>query len=136
MFRTLRARCAPPLPMASVLTLLALCLAAPSAAAQSNAELQAELERERAARKALEARVAQLETLFGTMQPDPLELQLLGSHGLAATSYPDLLALVADGTLDPARLVRDSVGLEEAARRLPELDRPGGGAGGMTVIRP
>ena len=64
------------------------------------------------------------------------ELRLLGSHGLAASSYPDLLALVADGTLDPGRLVRDHVDLDEAARRVVDLDRPGGGAGGMTVIHP
>ena len=30
------------------------------------------------------------------------ELQLLGSHGMPASDYPEMLARVADGTLDPA----------------------------------
>lgn len=64
------------------------------------------------------------------------ELQVLGSHGLSATSYPALLARVADGTYAPQRLLRDEVGLEEAVRRLVALDTPGAGAGGVTVIRP
>ncbi len=65
-----------------------------------------------------------------------LELQLLGSHGLAAASYPELLGWVAEGRVDPGLLLRDVVDLDEAARRLVTLDRPGGGAGGVTVIRP
>jgi len=78
MFRTLRALGTIPLPAASLLTLLVICAAAPPATAQTNAELQAELARERAARQALEARVAQLESFFGQMQPDSLEMQLRG----------------------------------------------------------
>lgn len=73
---TLRATGTFPQPTACVLALLALCASGPPAAAQTNAELQAELARERAARQALEARVAQLESLFGNMQTDPLEIQL------------------------------------------------------------
>jgi alcohol dehydrogenase len=65
-----------------------------------------------------------------------LELQLLGSHGMPASDYPELLALIADGTLDPGRLIRDRIGLAEAGHRLAALGLPGGGAGGMTVIRP
>ena len=64
------------------------------------------------------------------------ELRVLGSHGLSARSYPALLALVTDGTLDPGRLVRDRIGLDEAAARLPGLSAPGSGAGGVTIIRP
>ncbi len=64
------------------------------------------------------------------------ELQLLGSHGMPASDYPELLARVADGTLDPGRLVRDRIGLAEAGPRLATLGQPGAGAGGMTVIRP
>jgi hypothetical protein len=78
MFRTLRATGAPRMPMASVLTLLVLCATGSPTTAQDNAELRAELAAERAARQALEARVAQLESLFGNMAPDPLELQLRG----------------------------------------------------------
>ncbi|HET6939858.1 MAG TPA: alcohol dehydrogenase catalytic domain-containing protein [Nocardioides sp.] len=64
------------------------------------------------------------------------ELQLLGSHGMPASAYPELLDRVADGTLDPGRLLRDRIGLAEAGARLAALGQPGAGAGGMTVIRP
>ncbi|MEN8706262.1 MAG: alcohol dehydrogenase catalytic domain-containing protein [Nocardioides marinisabuli] len=64
------------------------------------------------------------------------ELQVLGSHGLSATGYPELLALVADGTLRPDQLLRDRVGLAEGARRLAALGEPGAGAGGATVVLP
>jgi alcohol dehydrogenase len=64
------------------------------------------------------------------------ELQLLGSHGMPASDYPEMLALVADGTLDPGRLLRDRIGLAGAGPRLAALGLPGAGAGGMTVIRP
>ncbi len=65
-----------------------------------------------------------------------LELQLLGSHGMAAGDYPELLALVADGTLAPQRLLRDRIGLADAGSRLAALGGPGAGVGGVTVIRP
>ena len=64
------------------------------------------------------------------------ELQLLGSHGMPASDYPEMLARIADGTLDPGRLLRDRIGLAEAGPRLAALGLPGAGAGGMTVIRP
>ena len=64
------------------------------------------------------------------------ELQLLGSHGMAASAYPEMLALIADGTLRPDLLLRDRIGLAEAAVRLAALGEPGAGAGGVTVIRP
>ena len=64
------------------------------------------------------------------------ELQLLGSHGMPASDYPELLARVADGSLDPGRLLRDRIGLAEAGPRLAALGEPGAGAGGITVIRP
>ncbi|CAN5373118.1 zinc-dependent alcohol dehydrogenase family protein [soil metagenome] len=65
-----------------------------------------------------------------------LELQLLGSHGMAAQHYPELLGLVADGTLAPQRLLRERIGLDQAGERLAGLGRPGAGVGGVTVIRP
>jgi len=64
------------------------------------------------------------------------ELRLLGSHGMPASDYPEMLARIADGTLDPGRLLRDRIGLAEAGPRLAALGRPGAGAGGITVIRP
>ena len=43
------------------------------------------------------------------------ELEIYGSHGMAARDYPAMLAMVADGTLRPGLLVGDVIGLE--ARR-------------------
>jgi alcohol dehydrogenase len=64
------------------------------------------------------------------------ELHVLGSHGMAAHSYPAMMAEIADGLLDPQRLVRDVIGLDEAPVRLAALGEPGSGAGGVTIIRP
>ncbi|MDT7787640.1 MAG: hypothetical protein QOF58_6059 [Pseudonocardiales bacterium] len=64
------------------------------------------------------------------------ELQLLGSHGMAASAYPEMLALVAAGRLRPQQLLRERISLEEAGPRLAILGEPGAGTGGITVIRP
>ena len=56
------------------------------------------------------------------------ELQVFGSHGMAAHSYPNLLAL----ELPIGRLVTRRIGLEAAPQAL--VDPPGGG--GITVIEP
>ena len=64
------------------------------------------------------------------------ELQLLGSHGMSARSYPALLELVTTGVLDPALLVRERIPMAEAGPRLTGLGLAGAGAGGMTVIHP
>ena len=62
------------------------------------------------------------------------ELDLLGSHGMAATDYPALLALVASGALDPGALVDGTVSLTEAAALLPHLDTAA--PVGITVVDP
>jgi alcohol dehydrogenase len=64
------------------------------------------------------------------------ELDVLGSHGMAAADYPEMLALVADGTLRPQRLVERVVTLEEAATLLPAMDRVDPARPGMTMIDP
>lgn len=46
------------------------------------------------------------------------ELVLLGVHGMAVRHYPALLAAVADGQLDPGRLVHAEIGLEQAGEEL------------------
>jgi len=62
------------------------------------------------------------------------ELDLLGSHGMAAVDYPEMLALIEEGKLRPDLLVDRVIGLEEASLELPTLDqRP---AVGMTIIDP
>lgn len=62
------------------------------------------------------------------------ELDLLGSHGMAATDYPGMLDLVVAGTLQPQRLVERTIGLAEAADLLPRFDTAA--VAGMTVIDP
>ena len=63
------------------------------------------------------------------------ELEIYGSHGMAARDYPAMLAQVADGTLRPGLLVGEVIGLEQAGAALAAMDGPASGAG-MTVIVP
>ena len=58
------------------------------------------------------------------------ELQVLGSHGMAAHAYPALLGLVAAGRLDPAALVTRHLDLGEAPAALAEV----GAAPGIAVV--
>ncbi|HEX3588852.1 MAG TPA: zinc-dependent alcohol dehydrogenase family protein [Pseudonocardiaceae bacterium] len=60
------------------------------------------------------------------------ELELYGSHGMAAHEYPAMLAMVADGTLRPDRLVGAVIDLAEAGAALVALD--GTPSVGMTVV--
>jgi alcohol dehydrogenase len=62
------------------------------------------------------------------------ELQLLGSHGMSAVDYPAMLAMVADGRLDPARLVGSVITLDEAGAALAAMDDPSSTRSGMTVV--
>ena len=62
------------------------------------------------------------------------ELELYGSHGMAAGDYPPMLDLVRSGALRPADLVGTVIGLEDAGTALAAMDRPDP-AGGMTVIQ-
>ncbi|MFT4187870.1 MAG: zinc-dependent alcohol dehydrogenase family protein [Aeromicrobium sp.] len=62
------------------------------------------------------------------------ELDVFGSHGMAAADYPEMLALVEQGALEPKRLVERVIGLEEAARLLPVFDQIP--VAGMTVVDP
>ena len=63
------------------------------------------------------------------------ELEVLGSHGMAARSYPGMLGLVAAGRLDPAALVGRRIGLAEAGTALLATGRGPAGAG-VTVACP
>ena len=62
------------------------------------------------------------------------ELRVLGSHGMAAVDYPAMLAMVADGRLDPGRLVGSVIGLDDAAAALMAMDDPAVARGGMTLV--
>ena len=62
------------------------------------------------------------------------ELDLLGSHGMAAADYPGMMALIERGALQPQRLIERTIGLEDAAALLPGFDRAV--VAGMTMIDP
>ncbi|MEU9383770.1 zinc-binding dehydrogenase, partial [Streptomyces sp. NPDC048279] len=63
-----------------------------------------------------------------------LELELLGSHGMAAHTYPAMLELVRAGTLRPDLLVTSTITLDAAPRALAAMgEAPGSG---VTVIEP
>jgi alcohol dehydrogenase len=63
------------------------------------------------------------------------ELELVGSHGMAAHAYDEMLALVADGRLRPDLLVTRRISLEEAGPALMAMDEPAP-VGGVTVALP
>ncbi|WP_326641399.1 alcohol dehydrogenase catalytic domain-containing protein [Streptosporangium sp. NBC_01755] len=60
------------------------------------------------------------------------ELELLGSHGMAARAYPAMLEAVTDGTLRPDALITRSIGLQEAGAALASI----GSVPGVTMIIP
>lgn len=62
------------------------------------------------------------------------ELEIFGSHGMAAHEYPAMLAAIASGRIDPQLLVGRTISLEEAPAALAAMD--GSGHPGMTVITP
>ncbi|HKJ10862.1 MAG TPA: alcohol dehydrogenase catalytic domain-containing protein [Ornithinimicrobium sp.] len=62
------------------------------------------------------------------------ELDVLGSHGMAANDYPELLRLIEHGRLRPQRLIERTIGLEQAAALLPTFDQTP--VAGMTMVDP
>ncbi|MFS0866931.1 alcohol dehydrogenase catalytic domain-containing protein [Microbacterium sp. 179-B 1A2 NHS] len=62
------------------------------------------------------------------------ELDLLGSHGMAAADYPGMLELIRTGALRPQELIERTVGLRDAAELLPTLDTAS--PAGITIIDP
>jgi alcohol dehydrogenase len=60
------------------------------------------------------------------------ELEIVGSHGMAARDYPAMLAEIAEGRLDPRRLVSRVISLAEAPEALAAMSS--GSAPGTTVI--
>jgi alcohol dehydrogenase len=73
-------------------------------------------------------RHVQVGLLAGSMPSLPLdrviawELEVLGSHGMAAADYPAMLDLVASGRVRPDELVGAAVGFADAARLLETAD--------------
>jgi D-arabinose 1-dehydrogenase-like Zn-dependent alcohol dehydrogenase len=62
------------------------------------------------------------------------ELEVLGSHGMPAHQYPELLDLVVSGRIDPGLLVGRVIGLDEAGAALASMSGPATTTG-MTVVR-
>ncbi|MET0693278.1 MAG: zinc-dependent alcohol dehydrogenase family protein [Propionibacteriaceae bacterium] len=61
------------------------------------------------------------------------ELELYGSHGMAAHEYPAMLRLIESGALHPERLVGSVIGLDDAPAALMAMDHPPTRPG-LTVI--
>ena len=60
------------------------------------------------------------------------ELELIGSHGMAASDFPAILGMVARGELNPEALVAREVGIEEGAAAIMAMDN--GSSLGMTMV--
>lgn len=60
------------------------------------------------------------------------ELEICGSHGMQASRYGEMLAMIADGRLDPRALIGRAIPLEEAPEQLEKMGRFG--SVGVTVI--
>ena len=50
------------------------------------------------------------------------ELEILGSHGMQAHAYPELMQLILDGKMDPEKLIGRKINLEEAVQTLMRMD--------------
>ncbi|SDD60782.1 zinc-dependent alcohol dehydrogenase family protein [Nocardioides lianchengensis] len=87
-------------------------------------------------------RHVQVGLLLGEQATPPLpmdlvvakELQVLGSHGMAARDYPPMLDLVASGAVRPDRLVGAVIGLADAGAALAAMGEPATSPG-ITVVR-
>jgi alcohol dehydrogenase len=62
------------------------------------------------------------------------ELQCLGSHGMPAHAYPEMLDLVASGNLKPSDLITRTITLDETPAALAALTD--GTPAGVTIINP
>jgi len=51
------------------------------------------------------------------------ELEVIGSHGMQAFKYPEMLDMIKQGKLHPEKLIERTISLEEATRALPDMDK-------------
>ena len=77
------------------------------------------------------------------LTPEPMarviayELDILGSHGMAATDYPKMLHMVESGILRPDLLVERTLGLTDGIAALRAMGEPTAApTGGITIIDP
>jgi alcohol dehydrogenase len=50
------------------------------------------------------------------------ELEILGSHGMQAFRYAEMLRMIREGKLQPEKLIEKTISLEDAALALPKMD--------------
>ncbi|HZW40817.1 MAG TPA: zinc-dependent alcohol dehydrogenase family protein [Agromyces sp.] len=62
------------------------------------------------------------------------ELEILGSHGMAAHEYPSMLGAVASGDFRPIELVGRRIALDEVPAALAAMGTAGASGSGMTVV--
>ena len=60
------------------------------------------------------------------------ELEIIGSHGMQAHRYPELLAMIRAGKLKPELLIGRTIGLDDSLIELPSMGSFG--ATGVTII--
>jgi D-arabinose 1-dehydrogenase-like Zn-dependent alcohol dehydrogenase len=65
------------------------------------------------------------------------ELEIYGSHGMAARDYPAMMTMVADGTLRPELAIGCVIGLADTGQAIAAMDVTGGpgAVAGMTVVK-
>lgn len=51
------------------------------------------------------------------------ELEIIGSHGMQAHKYPEMLKMIIDGKLHPEKLIEKTITLEEAIVALPNMNK-------------
>jgi len=51
------------------------------------------------------------------------ELEIIGSHGMQAYKYPDMLEMIINGKLQPEKLIEKTISLQEATIALPNMDK-------------
>jgi alcohol dehydrogenase len=51
------------------------------------------------------------------------ELEIIGSHGMQAHKYSEMLEMISSGKLHPGKLIERTMNLKEVAKALPEMNR-------------
>jgi alcohol dehydrogenase len=51
------------------------------------------------------------------------ELEIIGSHGMQAHKYPEMLKMIVEGKLHPEKLIERTISLQEATTALPDMNK-------------
>lgn len=62
------------------------------------------------------------------------ELEIVGSHGMPAVAYPQMLKMIIEKRLDPAQFIKRTITLEESAEALRRMNETV--QDGITIIKP